>query len=429
MTPDASTDAANALFQSIHANNLEGVRLLIEAEPELLTARSPTGLSPVLFATYYRRPEIARLLVGAGAPLNAFEAAATGEVAALRGQLEAHPGGLHAVSPDGFSLLGLAALFGREEVAAELLARGAAVNRASENAMQVQPLHSAAAGNHTALALRLLEAGADVNAAQHGGFTPLMGAAQNGNRELVRALLAAGADPAARTQDRQDAEALAGEEGHHAVAGILRAARHEPQGTRNAAAGVGADTGTMTDNRDGRPDEERERHTPMPVNELTGQPDPRTGFQTHDPKDVHQDRYTSTPAEDRTASADQGKGVTLPAVDPGDVTHQFDHLATRDPAAMEHALADPEFVGAETVAGIGVDSAMLDRVVPAGIDVGVSASLVSNADRLGVAADPNPGYVPPSQQTVPHTGEQPGDLPPGTAPELRAQVRGDTDDR
>lgn len=182
----------------------------------------------------------------------------------------------------------------------------------------------------------------------------------------------------------------------------------------------------MTDPRDGRPDEDRERQTPMPVNELTGQPDPRTGFQTHDPKDVHQDRYTSTPAEDHVASADQGKGsgVSLPPVDPGAVTHQFDHLATRDPEAMAHQLEAPEFAGAQTVAGIGVDGTLLDRVIPAGIDAGVSASVVTNDDRLGGAIDPNPGYVPPSQQTVPHLGEQPGDLPTGAPAELRDDVEG-----
>ncbi|MCP2014743.1 hypothetical protein L1280_001895 [Deinococcus sp. HSC-46F16] len=180
----------------------------------------------------------------------------------------------------------------------------------------------------------------------------------------------------------------------------------------------------MTDPRDGRPDEDRERQTPMPVNELTGQPDPRTGFQTHDPKDVHQDLYTTTPTQDRVASADEGKGVTMPAVDPGAVTHQFDHLATRDPEAMEHAPQAPEFAGAETVAGIGIDSTVVDRMVPAGVDAGVSASVVSNYDRIGGATDPNPGYVPPSQQTVPHLGEQPGDLPSGAPAELREDVEG-----
>lgn len=57
------SDAVTDLFAAIHAHNTEGVRLLIEAEPELLKAVSPSGLSPVLFAAYYRRPSIIQLLI------------------------------------------------------------------------------------------------------------------------------------------------------------------------------------------------------------------------------------------------------------------------------------------------------------------------------------------------------------------------------
>ncbi|MDL2343564.1 ankyrin repeat domain-containing protein [Deinococcus sp. MIMF12] len=217
MTPDTQT----ALFQAIHANNEDGVRLLIGAEPPLLTARSPSGLSPVLFAAYYGRPRIVRLLLEAGAPLGVHEAAATGQLAALRAHLDADPGAAHALSPDGFPLLGLAALFGHEEAAAELLARGADVNRPSENPVRVRPLQAAAAGNHTALARRLIAAGADVNTPREDGFTPLMAAARNGNAELTEVLLAAGADPVPRTADGQDAADLAREEGHAALAGRL----------------------------------------------------------------------------------------------------------------------------------------------------------------------------------------------------------------
>lgn len=216
-----TTDPQTALFQAIHANDEDSVGLLIAAEPELLTARSPSGLSPVLFAAYYGRPRIVRRLVEAGAPLSVHEAAATGEVTALRAHLDADPELVGVLSPDGFSLLGLAAFFGHEEAAAELLARGADVNRPSENALRVRPLHSAAAGNHTALARRLIAAGADVNAPQEDAFTPLMAAAQNGNIELAEALLAAGADLAARTAEGRDAADLAREEGHAALAGRL----------------------------------------------------------------------------------------------------------------------------------------------------------------------------------------------------------------
>ncbi|MFC4426056.1 ankyrin repeat domain-containing protein [Deinococcus navajonensis] len=233
--PAQSSDAVNDLFSAIHANNLAGVQLLITAEPELLQARSPSGLSPVLFAAYYRRPEILQALIGAGAPLNIFEAAAAGETEQVRMLLGTQPELVHAFSPDGFSPLGLAAFFGHDEVAELLLSHGADVNAVSRNAMAVQPLHSAAAGDHARLAQALVRAGAQVNAAQHGGFTPLMSAAQNGNTALVGFFLSVGADPSARTAEGQDALALAQESGHEAVAAQLRTAAAERQETRNAS--------------------------------------------------------------------------------------------------------------------------------------------------------------------------------------------------
>lgn len=229
-----TTDAVNDLFSAIHANNLPGVQLLITAEPELLRSVSPSGLSPVLFAAYYHRPEILRALIGAGAPLNVFEAAAAGETDRVRALLDEQPDLVNTFSPDGFSPLGLSAFFGHDEVAELLLTRGADVNAVSQNAMQVRPLHSAAAGNHSGLAQALVMAGAEVNAAQHGGFTPLMSAAQNGNAALVGFLLSVGADPSAQTAGGQDAAALATEGGYEEIVILLKGEASPRQETRNA---------------------------------------------------------------------------------------------------------------------------------------------------------------------------------------------------
>lgn len=233
------SDAATALFSAIHANNLEGVQLLIQAEPELLTAISPSGLSPVLFAAYYHRPDILRYLIGAGASLTLFEAAAAGQVSRVLELLEADPAQVNAFSPDGFSPLGLAAFFGHHELATELLSRGADIHAVSQNAMQVAPLHSAVAGNHRAMVEQFVLAGADVNAAQQDGFTPLMGAAQNGNAELVRFLLLHGANVASRSADGRAAWDLASEEKHEEVLKILRQAGAEPEENRSGDTRLG----------------------------------------------------------------------------------------------------------------------------------------------------------------------------------------------
>ena len=69
----------------------------------------------------------------------------------------------------------------------------------------------------------LLEAGADANARQGGGFTALQAAAQNGDPEMARDLLDHGADPTAATDDGRTALSIAEEQGHEEVAALLRA--------------------------------------------------------------------------------------------------------------------------------------------------------------------------------------------------------------
>lgn len=406
------SDAVTDLFAAIHANNLEGVRLLIGAEHDLLRSVSPSGLSPVLFAAYYHRPEIVQALVELGAPLSIFEAAAAGQAARVRDMLQDNPLLVNAVSPDGFSPLGLAAFFGHEDVASALLAGGADVQAVSQNDMGVQPLHSAVAGNHARLVGALVEAGADVNATQQGGFTPLMGAAQNGNAELVALLLAHGANPAAQTADGRTAQTLAAEEKHESVLKLLPKFGPHSEETGKAEAAAELHTGRMDNEK-----------------ELIGAGGAVTGVETPDPKDSDPSTlYTNTPAQDRVGAADQsGKAsqyqeVVLP--DAKEVTGQFDQLATRDVEAMEHTPQAPEYAGAESVAVFGVSTTALDAVVPsAGLGTDMSGAVIDQ--HLRSAADQNPNYTPPSKMSPPHLSERPADLPAGEPEELQDQVRGD----
>ena len=133
--------------------------------------------------------------------LTVFEAAAVGDTGRVRELLDGEPSLAGRTAPDGFTALHLAAFFGHDEAAAELVRRGAHVGAVAENPLHVQPLHSAAAGGHTAIARLLLEEGADPNARQDGGFVPIHAAAQSGNDELYDLLVAHGADQDAATDD------------------------------------------------------------------------------------------------------------------------------------------------------------------------------------------------------------------------------------
>ncbi|GGK94435.1 ankyrin repeat domain-containing protein [Deinococcus radiotolerans] len=218
---DVVGDREAAFFLAIKTRDEALLRALVESDADLLSLPSPMGVSPVLFAVYYGRADMARVLVDLGAPLNVFEAAALGDEGALIRELDADPALVNGVSGDGFSPLGLAAFFGQADVAEALLSRGADVNAVSRNAMRVQPLHSAVAGGHGALARALVMAGADVNAAQQDDFTPLMAAAQNGDAGLALFLRQRGANVNAETADGRRAADFAREEGHAALADSL----------------------------------------------------------------------------------------------------------------------------------------------------------------------------------------------------------------
>jgi ankyrin repeat protein len=216
-----ATMGASELFTAIKAGDLPQVEALLTAEPALASARDQGGMSAVLTAAYWQQPAIVAALLARGPALSFYEAAAAGVTGRLETALLDRPELLDAHAADGFTALGLASFFGHDKAVALLLARGADPNRASNNPMQVAPLHSAVAGRHLAIARALLDAGGDVNAAQEGGFTPLHGAAQNGDRPMVELLLARGARPDAATADGRTPREFALEEGHGELAGLL----------------------------------------------------------------------------------------------------------------------------------------------------------------------------------------------------------------
>jgi hypothetical protein len=89
------------------------------------------------------------------------------------------------------------------DVAVGLLRAGADVNAADYSG--VTPLHIAATSGNDTLVTRFLGAGATVNARDKTGATPLMYGAQKGDLEVVKQLLAAGADAALRDNDGRTA--------------------------------------------------------------------------------------------------------------------------------------------------------------------------------------------------------------------------------
>jgi ankyrin repeat protein len=205
------------LLDAMRRRNARQVAELLAADPALALARAAGGETLVLHACYLGAPELVPVLLAGRAP-DACEAAALGDVAALRTALEDDDDARVRRSSDGWTPLHLAAFFGRDEAAALLIDHGAPINGHATNATRNTPLHAALAGAVSAtLVRRLVMAGASVTARDAHGATPLHLAASRGAEPLCDLLLARGADPGARTAEGATPAQMATDRGFPAL--------------------------------------------------------------------------------------------------------------------------------------------------------------------------------------------------------------------
>ena len=133
--------------------------------------RDKSGVSPIENAARGRHAEALELLIAAAGP-------AAAEIGAL---------------------LIESAIKGQTDIADLLIAKGANVDARDKSG--ATPLHQAALKGNLAFATLLLQHGADVNARDGDGATPLHNAALSGHREVAALLLDKGADREARDSE------------------------------------------------------------------------------------------------------------------------------------------------------------------------------------------------------------------------------------
>jgi ankyrin repeat protein len=214
--------AGTELFDAIRAGDVTRVRGLLTAEPGLVNGRNERGHSPVLIAQYHHKGDVVTVLLEAVPELDLFDACAVGRTERVAELLDRDPTQVNAYSGDGFYPLGLAAFFGHPATVRLLLTRGADVAQVARNPMEVQALHSAAAGKSFEVVRLLVEAGAPVNAKQHKGWAPLHEAVLSRDVEMTRYLLAHGADPKQQNDEGKSAIGLAAEAGEAAILKLLK---------------------------------------------------------------------------------------------------------------------------------------------------------------------------------------------------------------
>ena len=189
---------AAQFIEAVKKGDRSTVDRMLDADPALASARDEGGVSAVLLAHYYGKPEVAAALLSRAPALDVFEAATAGDATRVAALVDADRSLANAIAVDGYTPLGLAAFFKRPGVVKALLDRGAKPSLASRD-QGFTPLHSAvandAAGSDRDIVRLLLGAGADPNAKSREGGTPLHTAAFTGDLDIAELLLAHGADP------------------------------------------------------------------------------------------------------------------------------------------------------------------------------------------------------------------------------------------
>lgn len=195
--PAAAPDPSERYYQAIRNDDLGALRNLVKAGG--IDARDRRETTPLMYAAAFGSAESVRILVDAGADVNARNAfAATALMWAVNDPakvklLVSKGADVNARSKQGRTPLLIAATSGGSfDVVKFLLDSGARATAVDE--MRQTALHAAACGDDTRVIRLLIAQGLDVNAADAVGFTPLMYAAANGNAVIVRDLIARGAN-------------------------------------------------------------------------------------------------------------------------------------------------------------------------------------------------------------------------------------------
>lgn len=148
---------------------------------------------------------------------------------------------------------------------------------------------------------------------------------------------------------------------------------------------------------------------------MTRNSDPHDDLSTPgDPKDNHQDAYTTAPTQERVATQDKGVGGIEGRQDhqSGQGAQTFkglNSLVTREPAAFEHAPQDAAYAGADPDPADFGDVPVIAALPGNGLGT-VSVAPDSSLER---DIDPNPSYTPPSEGSSPHPNEGAADVSGG----------------
>lgn len=211
-----------AAFDAIKANDFARLKSLVSTKPDLVVGRSDNGISPLMYAAYMERPEMVQFLREQSPALDFYEACVAGDIDAVKRYL-ALGQDVNRRSPDGFTPLGLSVFFRQPNIAKLLVDAGADVDAKASNTLQVAAIHAAIARSDLVSLQLLLSKDADPNLTQQRLMRPLHEASAAGNLPAIAMLVMFGADPKARNEEGKTPADFAREKGFLEIADRLEA--------------------------------------------------------------------------------------------------------------------------------------------------------------------------------------------------------------
>jgi len=218
--PDISIHKAAAL------GNIEAVKQHLATGTDV-NAKDLTGFAPLVFAASCGHKEIVELLIAKGADVNVKNSGKTPLDWAIKQSHTETAELLHKHGGKRGSELPLATLFEAVKQVdlqgvKDFLAKGADVNAKDDSGWT--PLIHAANRGHNEVAALLIAKGADVNAKNEGGVTTLSFAVSEGHKEIAELLIAKGADVNTKDDSGWTPLYYAARRGHKEIAELLIAA-------------------------------------------------------------------------------------------------------------------------------------------------------------------------------------------------------------
>jgi ankyrin repeat protein len=224
---------ASRLLAAVRGGDLDAVRFLLDADPDLLAVRDAEGRSAFAVALLHGHRRIAELLRSRGWEPDLHESALALDWERLDSLAAASPHQVDADHPVGGSAMVAAALGGAGRAIWHVYAVGGHPDLPEQASRRRTALIAAleAPDLPTAelTAASLLGNGADPNARQPGPLSPLHVAASRGSLAIVEMLIRKGAEIGALDAEGRSARELALERGHREVAALLAAHAEIPR--------------------------------------------------------------------------------------------------------------------------------------------------------------------------------------------------------